>query len=245
MTPQERDVINGIFERMKAAQGQQRDPEVEKFIADKIASQPYAPYAMAQSVYVQEQALLHLQSQVEELQAQVQALQPQAQQAPAQSGGSFLGGLFGGRVQPAAARSAVPATGAGSGRPMGLPPGMGQQPMNPGMNAMQAGAPGAQGQAPAGPWGGQQRQGGGFLQTAMATAAGVAGGVVLGNVLMNAFSGSKPEAAAGNTGNESAAAPADAGPASQEAYQPEAYQPASYEEPGFDGGFDGGGGDWA
>lgn len=36
----------------------------------------------------------------------------------------------------------------------------------------------------------QQRQGPGFLGTALTTAAGVAGGMVLGNMLMNAFSGS-------------------------------------------------------
>lgn len=41
-----------------------------------------------------------------------------------------------------------------------------------------------------------QRQGPGFLGTAMMTAAGVAGGLVLGNMLMNAFSGSGGAAAA-------------------------------------------------
>ena len=41
-----------------------------------------------------------------------------------------------------------------------------------------------------------QRQGSGFLGTALMTAAGVAGGLVLGNMLMNAFSGSGGAAAA-------------------------------------------------
>jgi hypothetical protein len=240
MTPQERDVIGGIFERMKSAQGAPRDPEAERFIAERIAAQPYAPYAMAQSVYVQEQALLNLQREVERLQAQIREMQSQPMQAPDQpgmQGGGFLGGLFGGRPQPQAPRSAVPS--AGGGRPVGVPPGFAQQ------------APPQQGfgnqgptpeQQPPGPWGGQ-RQGGGFLQTAMATAAGVAGGVVLGNVLMNAFSGGqKPDAAAAGGGTESAAAPADNA-------APEAgAQQASYEDPGMDagfgdGGFDGGG-DW-
>lgn len=42
----------------------------------------------------------------------------------------------------------------------------------------------------------QQRGGSGFLGTALTTAAGVAGGMVLGNMLMNAFSGSHGAAAA-------------------------------------------------
>jgi len=43
----------------------------------------------------------------------------------------------------------------------------------------------------------QQRQGGGFLATAMMTAVGVAGGLMLGNALMSAFSGGSAEAATG------------------------------------------------
>ena len=57
MTPQERDVIAGIFDRLKQAANQPRDPEAERYIAERLREQPYAPYAMAQSVYVQEQAL--------------------------------------------------------------------------------------------------------------------------------------------------------------------------------------------
>ena len=41
----------------------------------------------------------------------------------------------------------------------------------------------------------QQRQGGGFMATAMMTAVGVAGGLLLGNALMSAFSGGAAEAA--------------------------------------------------
>ncbi len=92
MTPQERDVIAGIFDRLKQAANQPRDAEAEKLIADRVREQPYAPYVMAQAVHVQEQALMNLQAQVEQLQAQVRELQSQ----PAQGGG-FLSGLFGGR----------------------------------------------------------------------------------------------------------------------------------------------------
>ena len=60
MTPQERDVIAGIFDRLKQAANQPRDPEAENYIAQRLREQPYAPYAMAQAVYVQETALTNL-----------------------------------------------------------------------------------------------------------------------------------------------------------------------------------------
>ncbi|MFN3671827.1 MAG: DUF2076 domain-containing protein, partial [Bosea sp. (in: a-proteobacteria)] len=52
MTPQERDVIAGIFDRLRQAADQPRDPEAENYIAQRLREQPYAPYAMAQAVYV-------------------------------------------------------------------------------------------------------------------------------------------------------------------------------------------------
>jgi hypothetical protein len=177
MTPEERQVITGIFERLKAAENHPRDPEAERLIADLVASQPYAPYAMAQSIYVSEQALANLGRRVEELEHQLQEARSHAQP---QSGG-FLSSLFGGSPRPDAQPS--PARGAPS--PWGTPQqGYGQGP--------QGYAPAPQGYAPglapqAGPWGGQP-QGGGFLQSAMTTAAGVAGGMVLANVLTGSFS---------------------------------------------------------
>ncbi|WID99575.1 DUF2076 domain-containing protein [Bosea vestrisii] len=77
MTPQERDVIAGIFDRLRQAANQPRDPEAERFIADRLREQPYAVYAMAQSVYVQEQALTSMQGQIEQLQAEVEQLRNQ------------------------------------------------------------------------------------------------------------------------------------------------------------------------
>jgi hypothetical protein len=221
MTPQERDVIAGIFDRLKQVAHQPRDPEAEKFIAERVAQQPYAAYALAQSVHVQEHALMNLQQQVEQLQAQVQQLQSQPQ------GGGFLSSLFGG-AKPQATPQPMQRPMGAPGQPMGAP-GMGMAP--------QAGMGMQPGMQQAGPWGGQRPAGGGFLAGAMATAAGVAGGMILGNVLMNAFSGDQAgggEQAASASGGEAAPA-ADAGGA--------AYEPASYDDGGFDGGGDSG--DWA
>lgn len=264
MTPQERDVIAGIFDRLRQAANQPRDPEAERYIADRLREQPYAPYAMAQAVYVQEQALTNLQSQVEELQAQVRDLQSRPAEPQAQSGG-FLSGIFGG-----GARAPEPA------RPRSVPafPQRGEQtpsaawsnqsgmaaPMQSGMAGPGMAGPGMGAQQP-GPWANQAAQaparaGGGFMATALTTAAGVAGGMMLGNVLTNAFSGNKSgadQAKAGESGASSdTASTASAGgdPANiqtagdnsnyDDGSSNEAnYQNASHEAP-FDGGYDDG-----
>ena len=74
---QEREIISGIFQRLEQAANQPRDPEAERFIADKLREQPYAPYAMAQLVYVQEEAIKSLNQQLEELRAEVEKAQRQ------------------------------------------------------------------------------------------------------------------------------------------------------------------------
>ncbi|NIX78057.1 DUF2076 domain-containing protein [Microvirga terricola] len=179
MNDQEREVIADIFRRLEQVASQPRDPEAERFIADKVREQPYAPYAMAQAIFVQEQALKNLQAANEQLRAELEQVrrQPQAQ-------GGFLSGLFGGGARPPEPdyrESPRPSPWGGS-VPQ-VPP----QPQQP--YGQPYGAP--QG-APGGPWGGsmmQQRPGGGFLQGALSTAAGVAGGVMIANALSHAFGG--------------------------------------------------------
>ena len=187
MNPQERAVIDGIFERLRSVANQPRDAEVERYIADLIRQQPYAPYAMAQSVYVQEQALLNQQREIEQLQAEVQHLQQAQAQQPAPQSGGFLSGLFGGGAQQS--QRPEPAYGQrGQQQPQGVPPqGMAAQagPWGGQQAPQQQGGPWAQQQQPAPP----QRQGMGFLGTAAAAAAGVAGGMMVGSLLSNAFGG--------------------------------------------------------
>ncbi len=82
MDNQERSVIDGIFQRLQGAASQPRDPEAERYITDKIQKQPYAPYAMAQSLFIQEQALTNLQAQVEQAAAGQCAPQPALRRLP-------------------------------------------------------------------------------------------------------------------------------------------------------------------
>ncbi len=88
LTPDDRRAIEGLFDRLEDVErnGPPRDAEAEALIADKIAAQPGAPYYMAQTVLVQEQALRLAEERIEELERRAQQRR--------QSGG-FLGGLFG------------------------------------------------------------------------------------------------------------------------------------------------------
>ena len=67
MNEQERQIISDIFRRLETAANQPRDPEAERFIAEMLRRQPYAPYAMAQAIFVQEQAVTNLNEQVQQL----------------------------------------------------------------------------------------------------------------------------------------------------------------------------------
>lgn len=190
MNEQEREVIDGIFRRLEQVADQPRDPEAERLIADKVRRQPYAPYAMAQAVYVQEQALANLQAENERLRAELEQAHRQTQQ------GGFFSGLFGGSRPPGPSYNAPPPRQAS---PWGSPA---PQPMHPPHPAAQGGMMGAA----RGPWGGMgQPRGGGFLQSALSTAAGVAGGMMIANALSHAFGGDQ-EAAAKETADLSGAA---------------------------------------
>ncbi|BBF93648.1 DUF2076 domain-containing protein [Blastochloris tepida] len=247
MSPEEKTVIAGIFDRLAQAEGQQRDAEAERFIAERIRTQPYAPYVMAQAIYVQEQALTNLSQEVEQLRAQVEELSRRPQPAPQGSGG-FLSGLFGGGApQPQPQYQSYQSQ-----------PGRPAAPMQPDVGGASSGPWGGRSQpAPAaGPWGQQaapgQRAGGfgggGFLAGAMSTALGVAGGMMIANALSSAFSGGDEASklagglGLGESGKESAnATPADAG--SDASGGDKGWQDASADEDdiGFDdGGFDDG-----
>lgn len=192
MTPEERALIDGLFDRMREFENAPRDAEAEALIARRVAMAPHAPYALAQSVLVQEHALQQAHARVQELEVQLQEAETRAQAASQQpAAGGFLGGLFGG------GRSSVPPSGsrlAGeAGNPTYAQQGYGQPQSYPQQGYPQQGYPQG-GPQPGGPWGQppmQQRGfgGGGFLQSALATAAGVAGGALLFDGIRNMMSG--------------------------------------------------------
>ncbi len=222
MTPEERQLLGGLFDRIRdAAQGQQRDVEAEAFINNAIKAQPYAPYLLAQTVIVQEETMKGAVEKIEELEAKVRELEARSAaptQQPQQDGG-FLGGIgrsmFGGGEPPRPAPGpGAPAAGMGgmgmgmaAGRSSGVPstsgisvpPPPGGQGMAPGMGAGPMG-----GQQP-GPWQQPQQQGGGssFLKGALGAAAGVAGGMLLANAVSGMFRGDSASAAGSGFGQKS------------------------------------------
>src|SRR5271163_1778147 len=172
MTPEERQMLGGLFQRVNSAAATQRDAEAESFINDAVRAAPHAPYVLSQTVLVQQQALEAAANRISQLEAVAQQGAEQSQEH-----GSFLGNLgksiFGGGPS-APPRSDYeqqayqrPPSRYAPQPPQGYPP----QP---------------------GPWGAPpqpQGGGGGFLQNAASTATGVAGGVVLGNLLGGLFGG--------------------------------------------------------
>lgn len=167
MQNEEQQLIDNLFSRLKQAESQSspRDAGAEQLIKQHLASQPGAPYYMAQAILIQEAALKKLNAQVEELQNRLAQAQQQ-QAAPQQSSGGFLSSLFGGGSRPTA--------------PQQPPSGWNSAPQQP-----QYAPPQQQYAAPA--------RGTGFLGGALQTAVGVAGGVVMADMLTSMFHHSQPE----------------------------------------------------
>jgi uncharacterized protein len=177
MTPQEKELLTTLLDRVKNAPRQDKDPEADALIRQAMAAQPDLPYYLTQTVLIQDLSLHQAQQRIADLEKQL----ADAQQAAKPSVGSFLGGLFGSRPPAQAsgpAQAGPPQAGpwtrspqvaaAPPAQPYGQPgyapqPGYGQQPMGGGFmgGGMGGGA------------------GGGFLRSAAATAAGVAGGALL------------------------------------------------------------------
>lgn len=167
MDNNDRQAIEGLFGKLAQVERQSspRDAEADGFIAQAIARQPGAPYYMAQTIVVQEQALNAAEGRIAQLQAELDA----ARQGGAQpQGGGLFGRLFGApapaapqheRAAPAPRNASGPFGGAGS-----VPP------------VQRRGAA-------------MPAQGGGFLAGAAQTAMGVAGGVLLGNAIGSMFAG--------------------------------------------------------
>jgi hypothetical protein len=69
LTREDRNAIDGLFERLREAEqrGGPRDAEAEAYIRSKIAAHPAAPYYLAQTVVVQQEALQEAERRMEQL----------------------------------------------------------------------------------------------------------------------------------------------------------------------------------
>jgi uncharacterized protein len=170
MTPQERQLVDELFDRLTKLENTPRDPDATAAISDGLRKAPGAIYALVQTVLLQDEALKRAHSRIQELEGQGE--QPQA--------GGFLDSMretiFGQTPQ----RGSVPNV-----RPPELPS---RPTWNSGQVMQQAQQPGRYDEAPYGqqqgqPYGAQQAPmgggGGSFLGTAAAAAAGMVGGSLL------------------------------------------------------------------
>jgi uncharacterized protein len=162
MTPEERRLVTELFDRLATLEDAERDPQAERLVRDGLRQAPNAPYALVQTVLVQDEALKRADARIRALES---AAQPREQDT------SFLGTmrdtLLGGER-----RGSVPTVRQGTS----------EQRMSPVWNtgAQPTGAQPA-GMQPATPPGAVApgAGGGSFLGTAAAAAAGVIGGSLL------------------------------------------------------------------
>jgi uncharacterized protein len=201
MTPQERQLVDELFDRLSKVESAPRDPDATNAIARGLRNAPNAVYALVQAVLLQDEALKRANGRIQELE--------QAHAGEQSQSGGFLDSMrdtiFGQGQQ----RSSVP----------NVPPPVPNRPVwNSGQVLQQSQAPGhydqgpygqgsydqgSHGQgsygqgsygqgsygqpygAPQGPFGG----GGSFLGTAAAAAAGMVGGSLLLNSIRSAMGG--------------------------------------------------------
>ena len=198
MTPQERELIADLFDRLAQLEREPRDADAERTIREGLARAPNAVYALVQSVLVQDEALKAADNHIADLEAQLDSGQrrPQGQRG-------FLDNVrdsIFGSDEPR--RGSVPSVG---DRPMGAPSGSGGGRADPWAQAREApqyrdqgyggpgdGGPGYGGAQRGGPMGGggMMGGGGGFLGTAAAVAAGAIGGGLMMGGIRSALGGS-------------------------------------------------------
>src|SRR5262249_53729040 len=87
MTPEERQLLTTLAERIRGTPPQQQDAEAAQLLQQLVRERPDTVYVLAQTVLMQDFAMRSAQAQIEDLQRQAGWQQP-----PAQGSGSFLGG---------------------------------------------------------------------------------------------------------------------------------------------------------
>lgn len=211
MTPQERQLVDDLFDRLARLETSPREPDADAAIAQGLRRAPNAVYALVQTVLVQDEALRRADARIQELEGGAEQQQPS---------GGFLDSMRDAILGPGQGRGSVPSVRPGDGAQrgptwnsgqvlgqadarMGGDPRMNADPrMNdPRLNDSRLNDP-RSGNPGGGLFGGGNAGGGGgsFLGTAAATAAGVIGGSMLMNSIRGMMGGgSGQQQSLGNT----------------------------------------------
>ena len=159
MTPQERQMVAELFDRLAKLENTPRDKDAERAIAEGLARAPQAIYPLVQTVLVQDEALKRADARIRELSGEDDGQR---------DGGGFLDTMRSALTGKPAQGSVPSVRPASSGEP---------DPRWNRVGAVAAAAPAAA--APS--------QGSSFLGTAAASAAGMIGGALLLNSISSMF----------------------------------------------------------
>jgi hypothetical protein len=87
MTPEERNLVTDLFDRLAEVEDTERDPEAERAISDGLRRAPNAIYVLVQTALVQDEALKRADARIRDLEAQL-GMEPQRPRS-----GSFLSSM--------------------------------------------------------------------------------------------------------------------------------------------------------
>ncbi len=171
MTPQERQMVDQLFDRLSRLETSAREADAESAIAAGLRRAPHAPYALVQTVLVQDEALKRANARIQELEGGDPSRQP----------GGFLDSMRDVLLGPAQSRGSVPNISSGNDQ---------RGPVWNSGGVLGQGDP-RSGNPAVGPNGNPIGGGGSFLGTAAAAAAGMIGGSILMNSIRGLMGGNQ------------------------------------------------------
>ena len=183
MKDEEKNLIENLFHRLKKTElnSSERDSVADDFIQDLVKKQPASSYYMTQTILIQETAIKKMGMKIEELKTKLETLNKKELNNKT----SFLSGFF--------KKNSTPQTASNNNTWKK------QGDVLPVNHSNTSSAPITQSL----PIANSSGRNSSFLSSALQTATGVAGGMILGNMLMNVFSHSKPEEDMFDTVNKS------------------------------------------
>jgi hypothetical protein len=192
MTPQERQLVDDLFDRLSKLETASRDPDAAAAISQGLRRAPNAVYALVQTTLLQDEALKRAHARIQEL----EGVEPEQNQS-----GGFLDSMRDAVFGQNQSRGSVPNV---------RPPEVGSRPAwNTGQVLQQGQGPGQYNQAPYNqapygqqPYGAPQAPvggGGSFLGTAAATAAGMVGGGLLMSSIRSMMGGGGHQSSFGDS----------------------------------------------
>jgi len=185
MKDEEKKLIENLFNRLKKTElnSSERDEPADNLIQKLVQKQPASSYYMAQTILIQETAIKKMSMKIEELKEKIKTLNiEESNKKP-----SFLSSFF--KKNPTASATSRD-----------------DKIWQKKENFLQKNSHSNSTASPMQqtlPVTNSGSSTGGFLSSALQTATGVAGGMILGNMLMNVFNHTKPEEEIFDTVNNS------------------------------------------